>query len=120
MALVNYDIDDWEMPGHQRRALLQRIQISTEHEYDTRARAHWNNDIQYDQDHWEEIVRHERKKAEDARFNAVQIALKIVRTTPKRKARMSLHKSYNKELAKYNAAIELLREEGYNILEITK
>lgn len=112
-----YDEDDWEMPGHQRKALLQKYQIDTTSDNEYQSKSYWIESIKEDEDHWEDIRKRELKREQDTRLDAIQEAIKTIRNTPKRKSRLK-NISYMKAMDKYNEALELLRAEGYDVYNL--
>lgn len=110
MALVNYDVDDWEMPAHQRRALLQPLQIDLSVEYETQARAYWDADIEYDVQFWEDRGAGMKLKFWRYRTDEIREARRTVATFPQRTFISKESRNYKVELAKYQRALKLIED----------
>lgn len=120
MALVNYDIDDWEMPGHQRRAILQPIQIDEMEAFEGRARSYVDPDAEFDFRYWEERELTLSQAQFRYRTDAIREARRTVDTFTRRTFISKSSKNYIREFAKFQRSVEMLEEDGQNMIEYKK
>ena len=105
---MQYDQDDYQFTHHHRVGLLARLQIDEMAEYETRAHAYHDPDIDYDFMFWKERENNPNLKFWRYRADEVREARRTVETFPKRKFVSKESKNYKIELAKYNRSLKIL------------